>query len=69
MPAREFVCKVRNIDGAKARWPTMDASPATTVADVVARLASTRVHRLYIVDDQRRPVSVVSLKDILAKIC
>lgn len=38
-----------------------------TLQDVMEKLSHTKVHRLFLVDDNTRPVGVVSLGDILAK--
>ncbi len=35
-----------------------------SLVEVMNRINETRVHRLYVVDEQRKPVGVVSLTDI-----
>jgi 5'-AMP-activated protein kinase regulatory gamma subunit len=39
-----------------------------TLKDVITKLTENKVHRLYIVDDDRKPIGVVSLRDILYEI-
>lgn len=36
-----------------------------TLRKVISKLAACRVHRVYVIDERRHPLAVVSLKDIL----
>jgi len=42
-------------------------TPKDTLEDVMRRMQATRVHRLYIVDAEHKPLSVVSIRDVLAQ--
>jgi CBS domain-containing protein len=48
----------------KAVHPAMSVTAKDTLSHVIGRLAAARVHRLFVVD-HGRPVSVISLTDIL----
>jgi len=37
----------------------------TTIAEIVKILATNHVHRLFVVDDSKRPIGVLSLSDII----
>jgi CBS domain-containing protein len=39
-----------------------------TLEDVINTLAEHRIHRLFIVNDDRKPIGVISLKDLLLEI-
>ena len=41
--------------------------PSDTIGSVVQRLASLKVHRLYLVNSLGQPCAVVALRDIIAK--
>ncbi|EGD83241.1 hypothetical protein PTSG_03873 [Salpingoeca rosetta] len=41
----------------------------STLGDVVDRLISTQVHRVFVVDDKKHPVGVVALRDVIACLC
>eukprot|EP00037_Helgoeca_nana_P001883 m.30169 g.30169 ORF g.30169 m.30169 type:complete len:354 (+) comp12198_c0_seq2:155-1216(+) len=58
-----FISKVRQHD-LKAVHPAMSVTAKDTLSHVIGRLAAARVHRLFVVD-HGRPVSVISLTDIL----
>ena len=40
---------------------------SNTLEEVIRKFQSTRVHRLFVVDAEKRPTAVVSLRDVLAK--
>lgn len=68
--AMDFVAAVRSGDAGKtssgkAAAAAMHVSPETTVKQVIAKLAATKVHRMYVCDSDGLLVGVVSLKDIL----
>ena len=48
--------------------PALTCGPDTPFRDVVLLLASGGVHRIYVVDDARAPVGVVTLTDVLKAI-
>lgn len=53
-------------DDAKSFPAVVTAHPDTPFAELIERLAATRLHRMYIVDAEGHAVGVVSLKDILS---
>lgn len=66
MPIKEFLQALRseNID---IRVPAILTFEHNTLAEVLAKLKATSVHRLYVVDSEEhlRPVRVVSVTDIM----
>ena len=42
-------------------------TPSDTLETVITKLATEHVHRLYVVDHDRKPVGVVSLRDVIAR--
>lgn len=44
--------------------PSIVCAPNTTLGSVIATLANSNVHRVWIVDDQQKPVSVISITNI-----
>jgi len=42
--------------------------PLDTLETVIKKLAEYKIHRVYIVDDHKKPVGVISLKDVLHEI-
>lgn len=43
-------------------------SVCSTLGDVITRLAALRIHRLFIVDEHKKPIGVLSLRDVIAVI-
>eukprot|EP00658_Telonema_sp_P-2_P004500 TRINITY_DN11677_c0_g1_i2.p3 TRINITY_DN11677_c0_g1~~TRINITY_DN11677_c0_g1_i2.p3 ORF type:complete len:137 (+),score=35.72 TRINITY_DN11677_c0_g1_i2:815-1225(+) len=63
--AHKVVVAVHN-NHREAHNPCMSCSPTESVCQIAQRLATTRVHRIVVVDPQtRKLMSVVSLLDIL----
>jgi len=44
-------------------------STSDTLAQVISTLVMSRIHRVYVVDEEDRPIRVVSLKNVLMKFC
>jgi len=42
--------------------------PSDTLETIIKRLAEHKIHRVYIVDDHKKPLGVISLKDVLQEI-
>mmetsp|Transcript_21825 Transcript_21825/g.56915 ORF Transcript_21825/g.56915 Transcript_21825/m.56915 type:complete len:206 (-) Transcript_21825:2759-3376(-) len=63
LPALDFVSLVRKHD-LKAVHPAMSVRSTDTLAHLIAKLAATRVHRLYVVDGHKLQ-AVVTLTDLL----
>lgn len=47
-------------------YPIIACHPDSTLAEVVERLSTSRIHRIYVCDAEQRPIRVVSLSDVLA---
>jgi len=60
---KNFVAKVRKSLG-ETKYPVYVERLATTAA-VIKEFTKTNVHRIYVVDDQKKPVGVISLVDII----
>jgi CBS domain-containing protein len=75
--APECVCawQVINVEtlphDAVASWMTRDpvtATPETRIGDLARAMTDAHIHRIVVVDVERRPVGVVSSTDILAAV-
>jgi len=47
------------------KLPAITVSPTTTLNDILGILTSTGVHRLFVIDEQKKPISIITLTDIL----
>lgn len=47
-------------------YPIITCTPQSTLAEVLTRLAKSRIHRIYVVDKHNKPIRVVTLSDVLA---
>jgi len=66
-----FLLKVRkenNETGGDRPRSVIVIKPLDTLETVIKKLNEYKIHRLFIVDDHRKPVGVISLKDVLAEI-
>jgi len=45
--------------------PTIHCTPKNTLIDILTRISSLRIHRMFVVDENIRPVGIISLGDIL----
>jgi hypothetical protein len=56
-----------NVQGAEGHKPPplVSISPSSTLRQVLALLASHRLHRLHVLDDRSRPVGIVTITDLL----
>ncbi len=52
-----------SIQNAKSLHP-VTVTEWSTFEDVVLKLAATRVHRVWVVDDDNKPIGVISLGDV-----
>jgi len=62
----EFVSHVRQANY-RAIHPSICCTFDDTFHKIIMRLAAARIHRIYVVDDHRHPISVISLHDVLEK--
>ena len=63
-PIDEFLIKIRRKSTEKTRHPTCSCTLDMTLHTAIKRLAATKYHRLWIVDENKRPIGVLSLTDI-----
>jgi len=69
LDAGDFVTHIRMADVAtKTVHPSISVTLEESFQRVIAKLAAAHIHRIYVTDQQRMPVSVISLHDIIAKI-
>jgi len=66
-PVGEFVSHVRQANF-RAVHPSICCTLDDTFQKIIMRIAAARIHRIYVVDENRHPVSVISLHDVLKKI-
>ncbi|ELR11595.1 CBS domain containing protein [Acanthamoeba castellanii str. Neff] len=63
-PVPEFLSQL----GSRKLIFPITAQPETRVRDLLENLLAGRSHRAYVIDDQQRPIAVISYTDILSKI-
>jgi len=66
-PLHNFIDKLRKEDEERPRR-LKTVTVNDTLEDVINTLAEHRIHRLFIVNDDRKPIGVISLKDLLMEI-
>jgi CBS domain-containing protein len=65
LPVQEFVNRIRrHTPSAKTRIPVVAVPDSATLRKVIAKFAATRLHRVFVVADQK-PQACISLRDIL----
>lgn len=60
VPISDFV-KITRPEGVSA----ITVSPSSSFSQVLDKLVSNHIHRVYVVDEQRKPIGVISLLEIL----
>ena len=66
-PMHTFLDKLRKEDEQRPRR-VQTVTVNSTMEDVINALAELQIHRVYIVDDMKKPIGVISLKDVLLEI-
>jgi len=66
-PAVDFLKKVREAeqDSTKVKYVLQFATEDETLGQVIRKLVQSNLHRLFLVDENQKPIGVVSLKDVL----
>eukprot|EP01112_Ceratiomyxa_fruticulosa_P005530 TRINITY_DN1619_c0_g1_i1.p1 TRINITY_DN1619_c0_g1~~TRINITY_DN1619_c0_g1_i1.p1 ORF type:complete len:311 (-),score=37.64 TRINITY_DN1619_c0_g1_i1:275-1207(-) len=64
LPIMQFLNQIRQLQ-IDIISPSISCGEHDTMGKVISKLAATRVHRLFIVDAEFKPVKVVSISDIL----
>src|SRR5687767_5298763 len=65
---QQFVSHIRSRQGledGQDRYPVFDVRLTSTLGYTIAKLAATRAHRVWVVDDGMRAIGLVSLTDVL----
>jgi len=70
-PIREFlkVISLTRVEDAHPIHGPVFATKSSTLGEVVRRLVETRTHRVYVVDENQKPVGVVSNLEVLRAMC
>jgi CBS domain containing-hemolysin-like protein len=65
----QFLNMIRQ-ESLRATVPVLVCEESSTLGSVVAKLAATREHRIFVIDNNKsfKPIKVISLSDILAAI-
>jgi len=68
-PIKQFLAELRN-EKVDIGVPTILCFEHSTLAEVIAKLSATKVHRLYVVDGEEnlKPIRVVSVSDVVSEI-
>eukprot|EP00735_Rhodelphis_limneticus_P008935 TRINITY_DN239_c0_g1::TRINITY_DN239_c0_g1_i1::g.1611::m.1611 TRINITY_DN239_c0_g1::TRINITY_DN239_c0_g1_i1::g.1611 ORF type:complete len:322 (-),score=84.78,sp/A1CQZ4/SDS23_ASPCL/25.70/6e-13,CBS/PF00571.23/7.9e-09,CBS/PF00571.23/2.8e-08,CBS/PF00571.23/8.2e-06,CBS/PF00571.23/4.1e-12 TRINITY_DN239_c0_g1_i1:711-1625(-) len=64
----DFISKVRALNVEYTFVPVVTCSPKTTLATCMEKLKATKMHRLYVSDEKRNPLGVISFRDILKRL-
>mmetsp|Transcript_2834 Transcript_2834/g.3821 ORF Transcript_2834/g.3821 Transcript_2834/m.3821 type:complete len:642 (-) Transcript_2834:3321-5246(-) len=68
MQVGDFVANIKQAN-IKSSKPAVTTAPVSaTLSNIIRLLAETKIHRLFIVDNQRRPVGVASVKDVIGSL-
>lgn len=63
-----FLLKIRHEDSGDRPRTIVTVKPTDTLETVIKKLAENKIHRVYIVDEAKKPQGVISLKDVLKEI-
>jgi len=67
-PTREFISRLNSEYGESRPRTPQFCTPDDTLESVITKLAEHKIHRLFVVDNLKVPVGVISLKDILMQL-
>jgi CBS domain-containing protein len=62
--ALQLVQKSRSLE-ANARPAVVCVRTTTTLTEIVKRLSATGLHRVYVLDEDEKPIGVISLRDLI----
>lgn len=71
LPAERFASDLKSksfLHNAETMYPKICCKFSNKFAEVLHKLAATKIHRIYVVENTEKPVSVISLDDIVSKI-
>eukprot|EP00128_Syssomonas_multiformis_P006030 Colp12_sorted_trinity150504_noHs@678 len=64
----DFISQVRTMEGrqkSRSFPPVVVVNPKNTLGEIMRKFHATKIHRLYVVDEERQALGVISLKDVL----
>jgi len=64
IPIMDFLKQIRSMS-VDIMAPVITCKPTDSFAMVIAKLAATKVHRLFVTDDDFKPLKVISITDVL----
>jgi len=69
-PVEKFVSDLKSktfMHNAETMYPKICCKFTNTFVEVLHKLAATKIHRIYVVDNAEKPIGVISLDDIVSK--
>jgi CBS domain containing-hemolysin-like protein len=67
LPVCEFLSQVRREQGRSVDF-AVSVTESATMSQVLKLVSEQRVHRVFVVDDKKKPIGVISLTDILEQL-
>ena len=64
-PVTNYIYEVRKEHNQRGDYVVV-CDPKAALKDVIRRLAHSHVHRIFVVDTEKRPLGVISLTDIIS---
>lgn len=71
LPAERFVSDLKSktfLHNAETMYPKICCKFSNKFVEVLHKLAATKIHRIYVVENTEKPIGVISLDDIVSKI-
>jgi len=65
-PVKEMLDQTRELNPELA-VPVVQVTPADTLGICIEKMEDNKVHRVFVVDEEKKPVCVLSMKDVLAE--
>jgi len=74
LPSIDYISHVKQSEPLDPKWeggtifPSIHCSPDYSLEKVIMKLATTKVHRLFVVNNHNHPIGVISLRDIMVEL-
>lgn len=71
LTAEKFVSDLKSktfLHKSETMYPKICCKFSSTFGEVLHKLAATKIHRIYVVDEHEHPIGVISLHDIVSKV-
>jgi len=65
LSAEEFVGRVRRLNFESEGFPYIVVTKESTIEKALFKLVATKVQRVFIIDENKRPIGVITLRDII----